>query len=47
MSDEHGLVETRGDDPHGHGELATTDAPGLPEHRLRRTDIDPNATKRA
>jgi ubiquinol-cytochrome c reductase iron-sulfur subunit len=45
MSDEHGLVETT--DGHGHGELTRADAPGLPEHRLRRTDVDPIATKRA
>jgi ubiquinol-cytochrome c reductase iron-sulfur subunit len=31
----------------GHGELAERDAPGLPEHQLRRTDVDPIATKRA
>jgi ubiquinol-cytochrome c reductase iron-sulfur subunit len=46
MSEEHGLVETNGQG-HGHGELTTTDAPGLPEHQLRRTDVDPIATKRA
>jgi ubiquinol-cytochrome c reductase iron-sulfur subunit len=39
--------ESNGHGSNGHGVLANPDAPGLPEHRLRRADVDPIAAKRA
>ncbi len=47
-SDSHNLLPASGNGP-GDGDAHPVNplAPGLPEHRLRRTDIDPRAAKRA
>jgi ubiquinol-cytochrome c reductase iron-sulfur subunit len=38
---------SNGHGPGGHGGLVNPNAPGLPAHRLRRSDVDPIAAKRA